>query len=145
MTKKQIRKREENRKAVNAKIMERLRILAPESDSDKRIKRYFEKNHIKTIAIYGGGQVGGFFCEICVRNSVNVSYIIDKFVRGEMKGIPVYQFRYHFLPEVDAVIIVPCHEKEFIKFEIKNYFTDECQLIGIDDCLDEMEEMKSES
>lgn len=40
---------------------------------------------------------------------------------------------------------MPCHEKDFIKFEIGNYFTDACQLIGIDDCFKEMEEMQNEA
>ena len=61
------------------------------------------------------------------------------------KTIPIFQIRFDFLPEVDAVIIMPCHEKDFIKFEIGNYFTDACQLIGIDDCFKEMEEMQNEA
>lgn len=145
MTKRQIRKREENRKKVNTMILERLKIFEQECDNIKELKLYFERKCIKTIAIYGGGQVGELFCNICVRGSVEVLYIIDKFFRGEMCGKPVYQLRYTFLPEVDAVIIVPSHEKDFIEFELRNYFTDVCQLIGIDDCLKEMEEMKGES
>lgn len=140
MTKKQIKRREEKRKAVNERTMKQLEAFQSENRY-AALKRYFERRNISTMAIYGGGQVGRKFSWICKKSNMIPEYIIDKFVSGEMDGVPVYQFRSVFLPEVDAVIIVPCHEKEFIKFEIMNYFTDSCRLIGIDDLLREMEEM----
>lgn len=143
MTKRQIRKREENRKVVNERTMKQLEIFHLQDSKCRLLKQYFERNAIETIAIYGGGKVGKEFCQVCQKSHIEPEYFIDKFVGGEIEGIPVYQFRFDFLPEVDAVIIVPCHEKEFIKFEIGNYFTDACRLIGIDDCLREMEEIQN--
>lgn len=140
MTKRQIKRREENRRTVNESLMKQLEVFQSESRC-KALKRYFEVNSINTMAIYGGGQVGREFSLICKKSNMIPEYIIDKFVSGEIDGIPIYQFRNEFLPEVDAIIIVPCHEKEFIKFEIMNYFTDLCRLIGIDDLLREMEEI----
>lgn len=145
MTKRQFRKREENRKAVNERIMEQLVAFQSQDSNCLVLKHFFERNSIETFAIYGGGQVGKEFSRVCQKCHIQPEYFIDKFISGEMEGIPIHQFRFDFLPEVDAVIIVPCHEKEFIKFEIGNYFTDECQLIGIDDCIKEMEEIRSET
>lgn len=146
MTKRQRRKREENRKTVNEALMRQLETFRFENGKYDILKQYFERNAITTAAIYGGaGQVGKEFVGVCKQSHIKISYAIDKFVSGDMDGIPVYQFRNDFLPEVDAVIIVPCHEKEFIKFEIRNYFTDACQLIGLDECISGMEAMQNET
>ena len=49
------------------------------------MNQYFERNYIRIIAIYDGGQVGEYFCKKCVRSFVKALYIIDKFVRGGMQ------------------------------------------------------------
>ena len=146
MTKRKIREKEENRKTVNESLIKQLGTFHSESGKYDILKQYFERNAIITVAIYGGGgQLGREFVEVCKQSHIKVSYAIDKFVSGEIDGIPIYQFRNEFLPEVDAVIIVPCHEKEFIKFEIRNYFTDACRLIGLDECISGVEEMQNEA
>lgn len=141
MTKRQFRKREANRKAVNERIMEQLVAFQSQDNECLALKHFFERNSIESFAIYGGGLVGKEFNRVCQKCHIRPEYFIDKFISGKIEGIPIYQYRVDFLPEVDAVIIVPCHEKEFIKFEISNYFTDTCRLIGIDDCIKELEEM----
>lgn len=145
MTKRQFREREENRKTVNEKVINQLAAILLQDNKCEIVKQYFERNAIRTFAIYGGGDAGKEFERVCSKCHLKPEYFIDKFISGKIGEIPIFQIRFDFLPEVDAVIIMPCHGKDFIKFEIGNYFTDACQLIGIDDCFKEMEEMQNEA
>lgn len=55
MTKRQFREREENRKTVNEKVINQLAAILLQDNKCEIVKQYFERNAIRTFAIYGGG------------------------------------------------------------------------------------------
>lgn len=134
MLKRKAREREEHRAQVNKCLLEKLNV---ETNLQEKFLNYFSNEKIGTVAIYGAGAVGEKLCEHLKKcTNIELKYIIDKFDgRDNIAGIKLLQLRFDFLPEVDAVIITPCHEKEFILFELGNYYTDSCRMIMLDDLL----------
>ena len=130
--KKKVRdKIEANRQQVNAMLQQQLT-----QEPHRNFSRYFEENGIHTVAVYGAGAVGRELVRQ-LKNTVGVEYLIDKFAcEDSVEGVPVLSQVLHFLPEVDAVIITPCHELDFIVYEIRNFYTDDCRLIGLNELLE---------
>jgi hypothetical protein len=133
--KKAIRLREENRKAVNQSLLEKL-----DDASGEALEEVLLSHGIHTAAIYGAGAVGQKLAgKLQGINGTRVEYFIDKFAEEKsMQGIPVLRTCRDFLPEVQGVLITPCHEKAFVIFEIGSYFTEQCKLIGLDEILQEV-------
>ena len=131
--KKDVCKREENRKRVNTLLLQELK-----EHPGRNFGKYFAEKGIQTIAVYGAGMVGEEVTRQ-LQKFIEVKYLIDKFDgRGKIGEIPILQFRFDFLPEVDAVIITPCHEVDFIMFQLRNYYTDDCQFLALDVLLEEV-------
>lgn len=42
------------------------------------VKRYFEENHYKKVAIYGMAEMGGLLYDELTENGIDVAYVIDK-------------------------------------------------------------------
>lgn len=128
---KELKQREENRQYENGRLLKRLKECP-----NIAFKNYLKHHHIKTIAVYGAGAVGKELIKQ-LNPSIPVDYIIDKFEGGKKLGeIPILQLRFDFLPEVDAVIITPCHELEFIQFQLCNYYSNNCKFLALDALLD---------
>ncbi len=129
--KKERKQREENRKYVNSQLLKNLK-----EHSDRNFKKYFEQNQIKTVAVYGAGAVGKeLVAQLII--SVQVEYVIDKYEsQKKIDEIPILQLTFDFLPEVDAVIITPCHELELIQFQLCNYYSNNCRFLALDTLLE---------
>ena len=75
-------------------------------DKTKSIQKFFEKNNIRTISIYGFGMHGHLFYQLMKNTDVEVKYAIDRQSKG-MDGredIPVFSLQDE-LPSCDAIVI----------------------------------------
>lgn len=77
---------------------------------------FFERNHIRTVAIYGAGELGRSI-EVLLRNTdVKVCFYIDRNAEYIMADLPVYR-KENIKENVDAVII--SIKSESVKSDIK--------------------------
>ncbi len=68
------------------------------------IRRYFDENNIKTVALYGYGDIGVNLCELLLNSGIVVSYVIDNNSRYIYSDLPLYSMNDN-LPYVDAVLV----------------------------------------
>ncbi len=83
------------------------------------LSQIFEQKKIKSVAIYGYGNVAESVRNILKRNGVETKYFIDKAAQSIQCECKVYSIQEEW-PEVDAIIIVPVNYKEEISNLIKN-------------------------
>lgn len=69
-----------------------------------KLDDYFEKQHIKKIAIYGYGKLGSTFYREMKDSKIKVSYIIDRNAMCFIEDVPVLNLR-DDLPKVDAIVV----------------------------------------
>lgn len=102
----------------------------------KNVINALQKNHVKTVAIYGAGVVGTALGVVLLRYGIDVEYYIDKFSdKKVMNGKPIKHVVIDYLDNTDAVIITPYYEKESIRNELINYFPFECKILYLDEML----------
>lgn len=82
------------------------------------LESYFEKQNIKTIAIYGKGKHSEYFIEEIKRTKVKISYFIDKNASFMVETIPVLSIDIE-LPVVDAIIVTIVDEFDMVLKELK--------------------------
>lgn len=124
-------KEEANRQRANQELTAKL-----QENKEKRWEEYLARRGIQTLAIYGAGAVGKELADQLKQRGCCVHYFVDKFnMEYEIAGIPVLQFRRDYLPEVDAVIITPCHEYNFIVYQLQNYYGRSVKLLVLDHLL----------
>lgn len=70
----------------------------------KTIKKYFEDNNYKKIAIYGMGSIGERLCDELNRLGFEVVYAIDKRKDLHYKNITILNIN-EVLPEADVIIV----------------------------------------
>lgn len=99
------------------------------------IVEYFEKNHIKVIAVYGYGNIGRHLITQLSETDVTVKYIIDKREGITVEGIDRYLLNDDY-PEVDAIIITPILEYGQIEKELKNRVLG--RIISVEDIIYEL-------
>lgn len=81
--------------------------------------KFFDENHIKSVAVYGMGKIGKHLKYELEKAGIAISYVIDE---GENV---VYGKEEHYnlrdrLPTVDIVVVTPVYEYEEIKKKILN-------------------------
>ncbi len=124
-------KAEERRQQVNQKLLAGLH-----KNKEKHWEQHLSEMGIQTLAVYGAGAVGKELMKQLKRSGCQVQYFVDKFnMESEIEGALVLQFRRDYLPEVDAVIITPCHEFDFIVFQLQNYYGRSVKLLALDQLL----------
>lgn len=101
-------------------------------ESDKRISKYFIHNQIKSIAVYGLGDVGLNFCDEVMRDGIEVKYAFDGDLIRYDSFIPIRKLEDQ-LDAVDAVIVTIPDEFEAIQNNLKEKFT--CPIIAIDEII----------
>lgn len=122
---------EERRQQVNQKLLAGLH-----KNKEKHWEQHLSEMGIQTLAVYGAGAVGKELMKQLKRSGCQVQYFVDKFnMESEIEGALVLQFRRDYLPEVDAVIITPCHEFDFIVFQLQNYYGRSVKLLALDQLL----------
>lgn len=100
------------------------------------VKCFFQRYHIKSVAIYGYGQIGKHLISILEKERIKVGYIID-----ELKNIDVEHHYKVFrpeesLPQIEAVIITPLFELQMICDKLKEKISDNCMLISVNELFD---------
>ncbi len=83
------------------------------------IKTYFTQNNIKTIAIYGMGELGDRLYEELLKSNITVKYGIDKNAGSTFSELEVYDLDSE-LPEVDAIVVTAVFAFDDIKEELNN-------------------------
>ncbi len=122
---------EADRQRINKELSEKL-----QENKEKCWEQYFAERGMQTLAVYGAGAVGKELAGQLKRRGCCVQYFVDKFnMESEIAGIPVLQFRRDYLQEVDAVIITPCHEYDFIVYQLQNYYGRSVKLLSLDKLL----------
>lgn len=125
---------EQNRQRVNGELLVQL-----QECKGKHWDRYLSSIGVRTSAVYGAGAVGRELMRQLKLDGCRVQYFVDKFhMESEAEGMPVLQFRRDYLPEVDAVIITPCHEFDFIVYQLQNYYGRAVKLLALDKMIKEM-------
>lgn len=102
----------------------------------KEIKKYFEKNGYKSIAIYGFSYVGERLLDELQNCGLDVKYGIDRNVDSIYSDIDVYSPE-DLLPEADVVVVTAVYFYD----EIRNALIDKvsCPIVSLEDILYEME------
>ncbi|MDE6603983.1 MAG: hypothetical protein K2K90_17930 [Lachnospiraceae bacterium] len=99
-------------------------------ESNKRLSRYFVENQIKSIAVYGLGDVGLNLCDEIMKDGIEVKYAFDGNLIRYESLIPIKRLEDE-VEEVDAVVVTIPDEFEAIKNNIGVKFS--CPIISIDD------------
>lgn len=88
------------------------------------IEQFHSKN-IKTIAIYGNGEIGNRLYNELDKSDIQVLYIFDKsandiaMFNGDNVKINSINDLMNFEDDIDCIIVTPVHEYEKIKSEIE--------------------------
>lgn len=81
------------------------------------LEKYFTDNHIKTIAIYGFGEIGKRFYEEMKKSSVDVLYVVDQSADTIKDEIPVLK-KTDVLEKVDALVVTATYYFDEIEGEM---------------------------
>ena len=82
------------------------------------IKEYFEEENIKTIAIYGMGDLANKLMDALKNSDIKVKYGIDKDVAGTISSISEVYGIDDNLPEIDAIVVTPFYAFDEIREEL---------------------------
>lgn len=81
------------------------------------LEKYFIDNNIKTIAIYGFGEIGKRFYEEMKKSNIDVLYIVDQSVDSVKGEIPVLR-KTDILEKVDALVVTATYYFDEIEGEM---------------------------
>ena len=85
------------------------------------LANFFDKNEIKSIAVYGYGSVGRMLVKELEETDIKITGIIDRKRTTKTDGISLY-YPEEALPDMDVVVITPfIDEKEIESSLRKNY------------------------
>lgn len=101
-------------------------------ESGKRLSKYFVENNIKSIAVYGLGDVGLNLCNELMKDGIEVKYAFDGNLIRYDSIIPIRKLE-DDLDEVDAVVVTIPDEFEAIKNNLLVKFS--CPIISVDDVI----------
>ena len=96
----------------------------------KKLDDFFVKNSIKTVAIYGMGEMGTRLYEELKNGNVEVKYAIDKnadSTYSELKVIETEDIR----DDVDAIVVSAIFAFDEIREELEKKVN--CQILSLDD------------
>lgn len=82
------------------------------------LEKFFIKQEIKSIAIYGGGMLGKHLLVELKDSSIKVAYVIDRKADALNLSVPVYSPE-DILPEVDAVVVTATYAYAEIKKQLE--------------------------
>lgn len=99
-------------------------------ESNRRLSKYFVENQIKSIAVYGLGDIGLNLCDEIMKDGIEVKYAFDRSLIRYESLIPIKKLEDE-LEEVDAVVVSIPDEFEAIRNSIEAKFS--CPIISIDD------------
>lgn len=102
---------------------------------EKSIAAYFVKRNIRSIAIYGMGDLGNRLFEELKSSAVEVLYGIDQNKDKVFSEIPIYSMDDE-LPYVDAVIVTPYLSYDQILPKVKEKFHGE--ILSLEDIIYEI-------
>lgn len=107
--------------------------------NNKNIENYLLQKDIKTIAIYGAGNLGELlYDELKISNKVTIKYIIDQSnVNGSLYEVPVIKpEQIKEIESVDCIVVTPIYAFDVIGKNLKQL--DSKNIICIDDIIIEM-------
>lgn len=99
-------------------------------ESNKRLSRYFVENQMRSIAVYGLGDIGLNLCDEITKDGIEVKYAFDRSLIRYDSLIPIRRLEDE-LEEVDAVVVTIPDEFEVIRNSLQEKFV--CPIISIDD------------
>lgn len=92
--------------------------------NNKSIEAYLLQNEIKTIAIYGAGNLGELlYDELKVSNKITIKYIIDQSnVNKNLYKIPVIKPEQIMnIEDIDCIIVTPIYAFDAIAENLKQF------------------------
>ena len=84
----------------------------------RRLVEYFHKNGLKTVAIYGFGDLGAALASELENTDIDVKYVIDQAANFVYTELKVYRPE-DSLPEVDVIVVTAIHYFTEIKSEME--------------------------
>lgn len=96
------------------------------------IETYFNIRKIKTIAIYGMGELGQRLLDELINSQVEILYTIDKAIKHSYKNIKVVSPPQK-LSDVDAIIVTPIFKFNEIKKDLQKAYN--CNVISLEDVI----------
>lgn len=84
----------------------------------RRLVEYFHKNGLKTVAIYGFGDLGAALASELENTDIDVKYVIDQAANFVYTELKVYKPE-DSLPEVDVIVVTAIHYFTEIKSEME--------------------------
>lgn len=105
---------------------------------NKNIDIYFQENNIKSIAIYGIGEMAERLYEELKDKKIHIKYFIDRDQKtiNNISSIPIIRTDdLTAINKVDAIIITPIYAYESIKVDIENNGTT-VQIISLKDIIE---------
>lgn len=107
--------------------------------NNKSIEDYFLKNKIKTIAIYGAGNLGELlYDELKNSSKVNIKYLIDQGnINKNLYRIQIIKLeQVSNVEEVDCVVVTPIYAYDSIKENLNKLGIK--KIVAIDDIITEI-------
>lgn len=87
-------------------------------EDHKEVAKYFEKNNMKRIAIYGVGKIGEHLFKQLQNSNIEILYFIDKRAVAFGHGVEVLSLE-DKLEKVDAVVVTPVYDYNAISSDLK--------------------------
>lgn len=98
----------------------------------ERFEEYLFNNEIHSVAIYGMNVVGKkIYDKLLKVEAVRNVFGIEKLNYANPGSYKVYYLFNEEIPEVDAIIVIPDREIDFIKWELYNFVSDTCRILGV--------------
>ncbi len=97
--------------------------------NNKSLEQYFLQENIRTIAVYGMGEIGTQLLLELKKSNIDILYAIDQNVE-EIEGIPVYKPESNLM-EVDAIVVTPFFAFDEIKELIQPKVA--CRILSLED------------
>ncbi|MBU5477601.1 hypothetical protein KQI69_00080 [Eubacterium sp. MSJ-13] len=108
---------------------------------DKKSSEYLEKQNIKTVAIYGMGNLGELLYQELKPSDIEVKYFVDKNAEKLYYGIdelPIVSVeKLNDVDGVDAIIVTPTFAYDSIEENIKSVLAD-CKILSLEDIVFDM-------
>lgn len=96
----------------------------------RSLAEFINKNNIKSVAIYGMGEVGQRLCEEFSENNINIKYAIDKSMQGSYCDVAIKKMEDDLEP-VDLIIVTATYEYSTIKKNLEKTFS--CPIISLNE------------
>lgn len=103
------------------------------------LEEYIESNDIRNFAVYGMNEYGKKWYQ-CLKAISRLEHVfgIEKLDYSIEKEYEKYMLYEDQLPPVDAILIVPWKEFDFVTWELYSFVPDNCKFVSIQNFADKI-------